>query len=72
MNTFSATDTQIITLSALVIWTLAWKGLALWKAATERDKVWFIILLFINTVGLLEIVYLFILSKRKAVVDTKN
>ena len=35
------------------------KGYALWHAARRDDKVWFIILLVVNTIGILELVYLF-------------
>ena len=48
----------------LVVWTLVWKGVALWKAARKGDKPWYIALLVINLVGLLEIVYIFYFSKR--------
>ncbi len=48
-----------------VAWTLPWKGVALWKAARLNDKRWFIALLVINTLALLEILYIFIFSKRK-------
>lgn len=47
----------------VIIWTLAWKGLALWKSAGLRQKYWFIAILLINTLGILEIIYLFIVSK---------
>jgi hypothetical protein len=39
----------------LLVWSLIWKGFSLWRAATRRDKVWFIVLLLVNTFGLLEI-----------------
>lgn len=47
-----------------LVWTVAWKGLALWKAARRHDKAWFIALLVINTGGALDILYYFIFSKR--------
>lgn len=47
-----------------LIWTLAWKGLALWRASTLRQKGWFIAMLVINTLGLLEIIYLFLVAKK--------
>lgn len=47
----------------LLIWSLFWKGLALWKAARDGSKAWFIILLVINTIGILEILYIFVFSK---------
>jgi hypothetical protein len=51
----------------LLAWTLPWKGVALWKAAHRNDQWWFIALLVLNTVGLLEILYIFLFSKRTAV-----
>lgn len=51
-------------LIALLVWSLAWTGLALWKAARRSDKLWFIVLLILNTIGLLEIFYIFFFSKR--------
>ncbi|OHA58182.1 MAG: hypothetical protein A2370_00505 [Candidatus Vogelbacteria bacterium RIFOXYB1_FULL_42_16] len=52
-------------LVALIIWTLVWKGLALWKAARHGDKWWFIALLVINTIGLLDIIYYFLVRRKK-------
>jgi hypothetical protein len=49
----------------LILWVLPWKGLALWKAARLRDKWWFIILLVINTLAILEILYIFYFSRKK-------
>lgn len=56
---------QLILL-VLVVWSLAWKGVALWKAARRGEKNWFIALLVINTLGILEILYLYIFSKEKS------
>ncbi|MFA6519363.1 MAG: DUF5652 family protein [Candidatus Paceibacterota bacterium] len=42
----------------IVLWTLVLKGFALWHAARGEQKWWFIALLVINTLGILEIVYL--------------
>ena len=47
----------------VVLWVLVWKGIALWKAARHNQKWWFIALLVINTLGLLEILYIFVFSK---------
>jgi hypothetical protein len=46
------------------LWSVVWKGFALWRAAKNQDKGWFIALLVINTLGLLEIFYIFVFSKR--------
>ena len=45
------------------IWTLVWKGLALWKSANKKSVPWFVILLIFNTIGILEILYIFVFSK---------
>lgn len=56
-------------LLAVALWSLPWKGVALWKAVNLRDKAWFIVLLIVNTVGILEIVYIFVIAKRKNMLD---
>lgn len=49
----------------LGIWTVVWKGLALWKSARKSQPIWFIVFLVINTLGILEILYIFLFSKTK-------
>lgn len=49
----------------VVLWTLPWKGFALWKAAKNTHKIWFVALLVLNTLAILEIIYIFFFSKRK-------
>lgn len=49
----------------LMVWSAVWKGIALWKSAKNSSKVWFIVLLITNTVGILEIIYIFFFSKKK-------
>lgn len=51
----------------IVAWTLPWKGWALWKAAKGNQKKWFIVLLVLNTLAILEILYIFVFSKKKTV-----
>ena len=48
----------------ILIWSIIWKGLALWKAARLESKIWFVVLLVVNTAGILEILYLYIFSKK--------
>ncbi len=48
----------------LIVGSLVLKGIALWKAARAGSKPWFIALLFINTLGILELLYIFVFSKR--------
>ncbi len=48
-----------------VLWSLFWKGWSLWRAARRGEKGWFVALLVINTLGILEILYLFVFSKKE-------
>ncbi len=49
----------------LALWILPWKGVALWKAAKNDQKGWFVALLVINTLAILEILYIFVFAKKK-------
>lgn len=62
MEQFFTENWWIILLTTL--WTTPWKGVALWKAAKGRDTIWFIVLLVVNTMAVLEIIYIFWISKR--------
>lgn len=48
-----------------IFWTIFWKGLALWHSARRGEPLWFVILLIVNTFGILEIIYLFVVAKLK-------
>lgn len=50
-------------IAVAILWTLAWKGVALWRSAGLRQKWWFIAILLVNTLGVLEIAYLFLVAK---------
>ena len=52
-------------LLVLVLWSLFWKGLALWHSAKRNEKGWFVAILIINTAGILEIIYLFAIAKKR-------
>lgn len=62
--TWFGTD-QVWLLVIVVLWSIVWKGLALWRAAGRKDKLWYVILLVVNTVGLAEIIYLLATNKTK-------
>lgn len=49
----------------LSIWSLIWKGIALWRAVNNNQRNWFIVMLVLNTVGILEIIYLFRFAKKR-------
>jgi len=42
----------------LALWSLFWKGFALWVSARKGERFWFVLILTLNTVGILEIIYL--------------
>ncbi len=49
----------------ILVWSLFWKGCSLWIATKKDQKWWFVALLILNTVGILEIVYIFFIAKKK-------
>ena len=51
-------------IALIIVWTLVWKGLALWRSAELRHKYWFIAIFLINTLGILEIIYLFFVARK--------
>ena len=71
INIISTLDTlpvwAPVLLVLLVLWSTVWKGLALWKSARLSHKKWFIILLVVNTVGILEIIYIYFVAKKYSV-----
>lgn len=54
----------------LVLWTVPWKGIALWKSARNDQLAWFIVLLVVNTLAILEIIYIFGFSKKRKSTQT--
>ena len=52
-------------LAIIVLWSAAWKLLALWKSARKNHLIWFIVMAVVNTVGILPILYIFVFSKLK-------
>ena len=49
----------------LALWSLFWTGLARWHAARRAEYGWFLGILILNTLGILEIIYLFVFAKIK-------
>lgn len=48
-----------------ILWSVFWKGVALWHAARRGQYWWFVVMLVVNTLGILEIIYLFAVAKLK-------
>ena len=49
-----------------LIWSAVWKAIALWKSARHNQLVWFVVLCIVNTLGILEIIYLAFFQPKKA------
>ena len=47
-----------------MVWEMAWKGIALWRAGRNGHLGWFIALFLLNTLGILPIIYIFAFSRR--------
>lgn len=65
MNTLDLPVWSLFIIVPLVVWSLFWKALALWHSAKRGNKIWFVILFLVNTVGILDIIYLIIAGKLK-------
>lgn len=46
----------------ILLWSLPWKGAALWRAARRGHLGWFLTLLVFNTLAILDIIYIFFFS----------
>ena len=57
---------DLVILILIMLWTLPWKGVALWRASRRGEKKWFIALLILNILAVLDILYIFVFSKRTA------
>ena len=53
-----------VLLIPVALWSVFWMGWALWKAAKADSKVWFIVLLLVHTMGILDIIYIFLIAKK--------
>ena len=49
----------------ITLWTLPWKVIALWRAVKNNHRKWFLALILLNTLAVLEILYIFVFSKEK-------
>jgi hypothetical protein len=56
---------QIWIFFVLYLWSLLWKGMALWRAGKLRQRNWFVGILVLNTAGILEIAYLFFFATKR-------
>lgn len=47
----------------LTLWSMVWKGLALWKAAQRQERNWFMVILIVNTFGILDLIYYYLVGR---------
>ncbi len=59
---FEAYGSTIILL--IMAWVMPWKGVALWRAARNGHTKWFVAMLLINSLAILDIIYIFFFSKK--------
>jgi hypothetical protein len=55
----------LLLLVILVLWETVWKGIALWKAARESQRYWFVAMFILNTAGILPLLYIFVFKQSK-------
>ena len=68
-RTITITHTEMILIALLVVWEIAWKLAALWRAARNKQLGWFIAMTIINSFGILEIAYISFFQKKQPAKD---
>jgi hypothetical protein len=58
-----------IILLILFVWSMVAKGVALWRAANSKQRNWFVAILVLNTIGIVELLYLFKYAKKTLTFD---
>jgi hypothetical protein len=64
-------NTLEIIILIITLWTIPWKIYAVWTASRSEHRRWFVVLLLLNTLSILELVYIFYVLKKKWV-DVKQ
>lgn len=63
---YDITGVGLALFGLLVVWELIWKGIALWRSGRNRQPAWFIVMLILNTAGILEILYLLFFQRDRS------
>ncbi|MFZ9087456.1 MAG: DUF5652 family protein [Pontimonas sp.] len=66
LTDFLTSTEGVLTVLFLSVWTLVWKGVALYHAGKNRQKVWFVVLLLLNDLGILSMIYLRWFQRQRA------
>jgi len=69
---YNLTPTTITLIIIAVVWSSVWKAFALYRAGKLTDPIWFVLLFLVNTLGILEMFYLFISSRRASRVQQQS
>jgi len=56
----------------LALWTIPWKGWALWKSARRGQSAWFVMMFLFNSLAILEILYIFVFSRERKKEEEKK
>ena len=67
LNTYFGMQMPWFLVTAILIWSMIWKGLALWKAGRNNQLVWFVAMFLINSVGILPIIYIVWFQRNKSI-----
>lgn len=67
-NMIPSLNIPIPLLVSLLIWSMFWKGIGLWKAGRNNQLIWFIVMFLVNSVGILPIIYLVWFQKNKGII----
>ncbi len=59
-------------LIVILIWTAVWKLYGMWKSARKGHIAWFIIIAFLNTVGIIPILYIYVFADRLKSLKKEN
>ena len=66
---FANNPWAFVVLILIALWTIPWKGVALWHAAKRGEFWWFIVMLVLNDLALLELFYVLYWTRRKAAAE---
>lgn len=58
MENITLEASLLVWLIPIAIWDMIWKGIALWKSSKNNQLIWFVVLIILNTAGILPIIYI--------------
>jgi hypothetical protein len=61
---FNEPKFSLLLILITIFWVLPWKIFALWTASKNNHKIWFVVLIILNTLSILEIIYIFVVAKK--------